>query len=74
MATMTMEPATLKTAMSKIGFEEEKTDALLDMLDEMELDRRLKISEEQFKRGETLTVEELKARTTKKLEEILCKK
>jgi hypothetical protein len=74
MATMTMEPATLKTAMRKIGFEEEKTDALLDLLDEMELDRRLKISEEQFKRGETLTVEELKARTTKKLEEILCKK
>jgi hypothetical protein len=49
-ATMTMEP-TIKTAMSKIGLEE-KVEDLLDVLDEIELDRRLKISEEQEERGE----------------------
>jgi hypothetical protein len=49
-ATMTMEPI-IKTAMSRIGLEE-KTDDLLDVLDEIELDRRLKISEEQEERGE----------------------
>jgi uncharacterized coiled-coil DUF342 family protein len=38
-----------------------------DVLDEIELDRRLKKSLEQFERGETLTKEELKKRTTEKL-------
>jgi orotidine-5'-phosphate decarboxylase len=62
-----MEPATLKMAMAKIGLEEEKADELLDMLDEIEFNRRLKISMEQFDRGETLTLDELKKRTTEKL-------
>jgi hypothetical protein len=58
MATMTMEPATLKTAMSKIGLEEEKADELLDMLDKMELDRELEISLAQADRGEKIPIEE----------------
>jgi hypothetical protein len=66
MATITMEPATLKTAMVKIGLEE-RVDDLLEMLDEIELERRLKISEEQDKMGLGSTVEELKKRTTEKL-------
>jgi len=65
MATMTMKPETLKAAMSNIGLDN-RVDDLLDQLDEIELDRRLKISAEQFARGETLTVEELKKRTTEK--------
>jgi len=65
MATMTMRTETLKTAMSNIGLDS-RIDDLLDQLDEIELDRRLKISAEQFDRGETLTVEELKKRTMEK--------
>ncbi|MCL1966925.1 MAG: hypothetical protein FWF67_03495 [Fibromonadales bacterium] len=60
-----MKPETLKAAMSNIGLDN-RVDDLLDQLDEIELDRRLKISAEQFARGETLTVEELKKRTTEK--------
>ena len=51
MATMTMEPATLKTAMSDIGLGN-WTENLLDKLDEMELDRNLSISLEQSRRGQ----------------------
>jgi len=73
MATMTMEPATLKTAMSNIGLDN-KVDDLLDQLDEMELDRRLQISLEQANRGEGISVEEAKKRTRKYLDNLLCKK
>ena len=38
-----------------------------DLLDEIELDRRLTKSIEQFERGETLTKEEMKKRTTERL-------
>ena len=73
MATMTMEPAMLKTAMSNIGLYE-RIDYLLDQLDEIELDRRLKISLEQADRGEGIPVEEAKTITSKYLESLLCKK
>jgi hypothetical protein len=61
-----METATeieIKQAMGVLGLENWSN----DLLDEIELDRRLKISEEQFRRGETLTVEEMKKRTTERL-------
>jgi hypothetical protein len=45
----------------------EKTDDLLDMLDEIAMEKALQESEEQFKRGETTTVEEMKRRTTERL-------
>jgi hypothetical protein len=61
MATMTMEPETIKTAMRKIGLED-RADALLALLDEIELDRRLKISMEQADKGQTMSLEELKSR------------
>ena len=61
MATMTMEPETIKTAMRKIGLED-RADALLALLDEIELDRRLKISMEQADKGQTMSLEELKNR------------
>jgi hypothetical protein len=51
MATMTMEPATLKTAMGKIGLYD-KADDLLDVLDKMEMDRELQLSLEEADRGE----------------------
>jgi len=37
------------------------------VLDEIELDRRLKKSLEQFERGETFSTEEMKKRTTERL-------
>jgi len=62
MAAMTAELGTIepkiKAAMESIGG---------DMLDEIELEMMLKESEEQFKRGETTTVEEMKKRTTERL-------
>jgi len=73
MATMTIETTAIepkiKAAMESIGNIGlgEKTNDLLDMLDEIELDMMLKESEEQFKRGETTTVEEMKKRTTERL-------
>jgi len=73
MAIMTSEPATIepriKAAMESIGNMGlgERTNDLLDLLDGIELDMMLKESEEQFKRGETTTVEEMKKRTTEKL-------
>ena len=68
-ATMTIEPKTaiepgiIKTAMERIGLR----DKVEDLLDEIELQRRLKISEEQDEMGLGATVEELKKRTTEKL-------
>jgi hypothetical protein len=73
MATVTMEPVAIKTAMNRIGLEE-RTDDLLDILDEIELDRRLKISMEQADRGEGMSMEEAKKITTEKLRKILCEK
>jgi len=73
MATMTAELGTIepkiKAAMESIGSIGlgEKTNDLLDMLDGIELEMMLKESEEQFKRGETTTVEEMKKRTTERL-------
>ena len=55
---MTAEPI-IKTAMSRIGLED-KTDDLLGMMDEIELDMHLKISMEQADRGEFVTIEEIK--------------
>jgi len=75
MATMTavaIEPK-IKKAMKNIGLEE-RADDLLDTLDEIELDLMLKESEQDEKAGNFITVEEMKKRTTKKLEEILCRK
>jgi hypothetical protein len=68
MATTTIEPK-IKAAMESIGSIGlgERTNDLLDMLDGIELDLMLKESEEQFKRGETTTVEEMRKRTTEKL-------
>jgi len=57
MATITMEPAVIKTAMSKIGLDN-RTDELLDILDEMELNRNLTISLEQADRNEGRPVDE----------------
>ena len=72
MAVMTMEPETmLKTAMGRIGLEN-KADDLLDMLDEMELDRRLEISLEQAERGEGMTLEDAE-RKSKEYMEYICK-
>ena len=65
MATMTMEPETIKTAMRKIGLED-RADALLALLDEIELDRRLKISMEQADKGQTMSLEELKSKVEEK--------
>ena len=65
MATMTMEPETIKTAMRKIGLED-RADALLVLLDEVELDRRLKISMEQADKGQTMSLEELKSKVEEK--------
>ena len=77
MATMAIETAAIKPkikkAMRNIGLEE-RTDDLLCMLDEIELDLMLKESEQDEKAGNFITVEEMKKRTTKKLEEILCRK
>jgi len=74
---MTMETAAIepkiKKAMKNIGLEE-RADDLLCMLDEIELDLMLKESEQDEKAGNFITVEEMKKRTTKKLEEILCRK
>jgi len=58
MATITMEPAVIKTAMSKIGLDN-RTDELLDILDEMELDRNLTISLEQADRKEGRSVDDV---------------
>jgi hypothetical protein len=65
MATMTM-PCTataiepkIKMAMENIGLGE-RADDLLDMLNEMELDRRLEISLAQAARGEGKPIEEFK--------------
>jgi hypothetical protein len=58
-ATMTMEPkmavepGIIKTAMERIGLR----DKVEDLLDEIELQRRLKISEEQDEMGLEATVE-----------------
>jgi len=60
MAITTMEPAIIKTAMSNIGLK----DRVEELLDEIELQRRLKISEEQDKMG-------LYEPTEKVVEEIL---
>jgi len=74
---MTMETAAIepkiKKAMKNIGLEE-RADDLLCMLDEIELDLMLKESEQDEKAGNFITVEEMRKRTTKKLEEILCRK
>jgi len=58
MAVITMEPAVIKTAMSKIGLDN-RTDELLDILDEMELDRNLTISLEQADRKEGRPVDDV---------------
>jgi pentatricopeptide repeat protein len=54
MATMVMEPTTrarqIKTAISSLG-KDEWTEKLLDMLDEMELERNIAISLEEAKKG-----------------------
>jgi len=69
MATATMEPQTMvepgiiKTAMGRIGLR----DKVEDLLDEIELQRRLKISAEQDKAGLGTTKEELRKRTEEKL-------
>jgi len=61
METMTLEPATrareIKTAINSLE-KDEWTEKLLDMLDEMELDRRLEISLAQADRGEDKPAEE----------------
>ena len=68
MATATMEPQTMvepgiiKTAMDRIGLR----DKVEDLLDEIELQRRLKISAEQDKAGLGITKEELRKRTEEK--------
>jgi len=70
---ITVEPAAIepkiKTAMESIGKIGlgERANEILDLLDGIELDLMLKESEEQFKRGETTTIEEMKKRTTEKL-------
>ncbi len=51
MATMTLEPATIRTAMSNIGLDD-RIGELLDQIDEIELDQQLKISLEQAEKGE----------------------
>jgi len=56
----------IKKAMKNIGLGE-RADDLLDMLDEIELDRRLTKSLEQFERGETFSTEEMEKRTTERL-------
>jgi len=56
----------IKKAMKNIGLGE-RADDLLDMLDEIELDRRLAKSLEQFERGETFSTEEMEKRTTERL-------
>jgi len=56
----------IKKAMKNIGLGE-RADDLLAMLDEIELDRRLTKSLEQFERGETFPTEEMEKRTTERL-------
>ena len=66
MTTMTETVATkteIKQAMGALGIDI----WVDDLLDEIELNRRLKISLEQFDRGETLTMEELDKRIKEKL-------
>jgi hypothetical protein len=73
MATIAIETAVIepkiKAAMESIGNIGlgERANDILDMLDEMALEAALKESEEQFKRGETTTIEEMKKRTTERL-------
>jgi hypothetical protein len=73
MATMAIEPVAIepkiKAAMESIGNIGlgERANDILDMLDEMAMEAALKESEEQFKRGETTTIEEMKKRTTERL-------
>jgi hypothetical protein len=63
MATMTMERVAtaiepkIKMAMENIGLGE-RADDLLDMLDEIELDRELELSLAQADRGEKIPIEE----------------
>ena len=51
MAVMTMKPATLKKAMGKMGLKE-RTDELLDILYELQVERDLELSWEECLRGE----------------------
>ena len=51
MAVMIMKPATLKKAMGKMGLKE-KTDELLDILYELQVERDLELSWEECLRGE----------------------
>jgi ribosome-interacting GTPase 1 len=53
----------IKQAMSALGIDI----WVDDLLDEIELNRRLKKSLEQFDKGETTTVEEMMARTAERL-------
>jgi hypothetical protein len=64
MTAVAIEPK-IKIAMENIGLGE-RTDDLLDMLDEIELDLMLKKSEEQIKQGKTITLEELEKRMNQK--------
>jgi hypothetical protein len=61
-----MEPATLKTAMGKMGLKE-RAEELLDILYEMQVKRDLKLSWEECLRGECSDLEEAVARIRKKL-------
>ena len=69
-AILTASEAEIKQAMGVL-----KLDGWVDdLLDEIELDRELKISLEQADRGETMSIEEAKKITTEKLNRIICRK
>ncbi len=55
--TLTIEKKEIKRAMKRMGLDDRAKD-LLDILDEMELDRNLKISMEEADRGEGISAEE----------------
>jgi hypothetical protein len=63
MATETLTATEVKQAMEVLRLDN-WTD---DLLDEIELDRQLKISEEQEKSGRTITLEELEKRVNEKV-------
>jgi len=66
MSTMTVELATIETAMGKIGLKE-WAEKLINAIDEMEFERQMKISLEQADRGEFVDLDEMTNEIMKEL-------
>lgn len=66
METMAIEPATIKTAMNKIGLKE-WAEKLIAVIDEIEFERQMKISLEQADKGEFVDIDEMTSEIMKEL-------